>query len=105
MNKKYVDADEKKAVADLAQTLPFGNEIQELVLEFIEGKTENGKLARDADQLEMISALKEYKDLGNKYADEWLEFSLRRLRSPHANWRRDHPGYRTHRCGGSQRQG
>jgi len=81
VNKKYVDADEKKAVADLAQTLPFGNEIQELVLEFIEGKTEEAKLARDADQLEMILALKEYKDLGNKYADEWLEFSLRRLRT------------------------
>lgn len=81
VNKKYVDADEKRAVADLAQTLPFGNEIQELVLEFIEGKTEEAKLARDADQLEMILALKEYKDLGNKYADEWLEFSLRRLRT------------------------
>jgi 5'-deoxynucleotidase YfbR-like HD superfamily hydrolase len=81
VNKKYVDADEKKAVADLAKTLPFGNEIQELVLEFIEGKTEEAKLARDADQLEMILALKEYKDLGNKYADEWLEFSLRRLRT------------------------
>jgi putative hydrolase of HD superfamily len=81
VNKKYVDADEEKAVADLAKTLPFGSEIQELVLEFIEGKTEEAKLARDADQLEMILALKEYKDLGNKYADEWLEFSLKRLRT------------------------
>ncbi len=81
VNKKYVEADEKKAVADLAQTLPFGNEIQELVLEFNEGKTEEAKLARDADQLEMILALKEYKDLGNKYADEWLEFSLRRIQT------------------------
>ncbi len=81
VNKKYVDADEIKAVADLAQTLPFGREIQELVLEFKEGKTEEAKLARDADQLEMILALKEYKDLGNKYADEWLEFSIKRLRT------------------------
>jgi len=81
VNKKYVEANEQKAVEDLAQTLPFGKEIRELILEFIEGKTEEAKLARDADQLEMILALKEYKDLGNKYADEWLDFSLRRLQT------------------------
>jgi putative hydrolase of HD superfamily len=81
VNKKYVEADEKKAVADLAQTLPFGEEIRGLIFEFIEGKTEEAKLARDADQIEMILALKEYKDLGNKYADEWLEFSLKRLQT------------------------
>ncbi|HYA86967.1 MAG TPA: HD domain-containing protein [Nitrospirota bacterium] len=81
VNKKYVEADEKKAVADLVQTLPFGDEIRDLILEFSEGKTEEAKLARDADQIEMILALKEYKDLGNKYADEWLAFSLKRLQT------------------------
>ncbi len=81
VNKKYVEANEGKAVADLAQTLPFGSEIQELILEFNEGKTGEARLARDADQLEMILALKEYKDIGNKYADEWLEFSLKRLQT------------------------
>ena len=81
VNKKYVVADEKKAVEDLTGTLPFGSEIKALILEFIEGKTEEARLARDADQLEMILALKEYKDLGNKYAEEWLEFSLKRLQT------------------------
>ena len=81
LNKKYVDADEKKAVNDLAETLPFGKELRDLIGEFIEGETEEAKLARDADQLEMILALKEYKDLGNRYADEWLEFSLKRLQT------------------------
>ncbi len=81
VNKKYVEANEKKAVDDLARTVPFGAEIRELILEFIEGTTEEAKLARDADQIEMILALKEYKDLGNKYADEWLEFSLKRLQT------------------------
>jgi putative hydrolase of HD superfamily len=84
VNKKYVEANEKKAVDDLAQTLPFGQEIRELISEFVEAKTEEAKLARDADQLEMILALKEYKDLGNKYADEWLEFSLKRLQTESA---------------------
>lgn len=81
VNKKYVTADEHKAVEDLTQTLSFGGDIKELIREFIDGKTDEAKLARDADQLEMILALKEYKDLGNKYADEWLEFSLRRLQT------------------------
>ena len=84
VNKKYVVADEEKAVKDLAATLPFGDEIQELIREYEEGKTKEAKLAKDADQLEMILALKEYKDLGNKYADEWLDFSLKRLQTDSA---------------------
>jgi len=84
VNKKYVKADEQKAIRDLADTLPFGKEIEELVQEYEEGTTAEARLARDADQLEMILALKEYKDLGNKYADEWLQFSLRRLQTDSA---------------------
>src|SRR6266498_1327726 len=38
VNKKYVEADETKAVEDLARTLPFGQELQNLILEFIDGK-------------------------------------------------------------------
>jgi putative hydrolase of HD superfamily len=81
VNKKYVEAKEEKAINDLAQTLPFGNEIKELILEFNEGRTEEARLARDADQIEMILALKEYKDVGNQHADEWLGFSLKRLQT------------------------
>src|SRR3990172_7673846 len=77
VNKKYVEANETKAIEDLARTVPFGNEIRELIREFTEGKTEEARLARDADQLEFILALKEYKDLGNTYAEEWLEISLK----------------------------
>jgi len=84
VNKKYVKADEKKAVKDLAATLPFGKEIEELVMEYEEGKTKEALLARDADQLEMILALKEYKDLGNTYAEEWLTFSMKRLQTDSA---------------------
>jgi putative hydrolases of HD superfamily len=81
VNKKYVTADEKKAAKDLADTLPFGGELLEIIHEYEEGKTAEALLAKDADQLEMILALKEYKDIGNKYADEWLEFSMKRLRT------------------------
>ncbi len=79
VNKKYVVPDEEKAVADLAETLPFGEEIRSLIAEYNAGETIEARLARDADQIEMILALKEHKDLGNKYADEWLAFSMKRL--------------------------
>ncbi len=81
VNKKYVKADEIKAVNDLADTLPFGEEIKELILEFIKGESPEALLAHDADQLELILALKEHKDLGNKYADEWLDFAIKRLKT------------------------
>jgi len=81
VNKKYVKADETRAVNDLAATLPFGEEIQELIVEFLKGESLEAQLAQDADQLEMILALKEYKDLGNKYAEEWLDFAIKRLKT------------------------
>lgn len=81
VNKKYVKTDEKKAVDDLTATLPFGSEIKELITEFSECITLEAQLAHDADQLELILALKEHKDLGNKYADEWLDFAIKRLRT------------------------
>ncbi|MBI5846982.1 MAG: HD domain-containing protein [Nitrospirae bacterium] len=81
VNKKYVKADEVKAVNDLADTLPFGDEIRDLIFEFMKGESLEAQLAYDADQLEMIVALKEHKDLGNTYADEWLGFALKRLKT------------------------
>ena len=81
VNKKYVDVKTRKAVEDMATPLPFGSEIRDLIYEFEEGVTEEAKIARDADQLEFIIALKEHKDLGNTYAQEWLEFSIKRLQT------------------------
>jgi putative hydrolase of HD superfamily len=81
VNKKYVKTDEKKAVDDLTDTLPFGAEMKKLIAEFSEGETLEAQLAQDSDQLELILALKEHKDLGNKYADEWLEYALKRLKT------------------------
>lgn len=79
VNKKYVVPNEEKAVADLTETLPFGGEIKAFIDEYNACQTVEARLAHDADQIEMILALKEYKDLGNKYADEWLAFSMKRL--------------------------
>jgi putative hydrolase of HD superfamily len=85
VNKKYVTANEQKAVADLAATLPFGADYRATLEEFMAAETAEAQLAHDADQLEMILALKEYKDLGNRNADEWFPYSLKRLRTETAH--------------------
>jgi len=81
VNKKYVTADEEKAVRDLARTIPFGDEYQATLAEFGDPQSLEARIAHDADQLEMILSLKEYKDLGNRYADEWYSIARKRLRT------------------------
>ncbi|MCX7635513.1 MAG: HD domain-containing protein [Syntrophales bacterium] len=81
VNKKYVTVDEKKAVQDLTQTLPFGQEIEALIEEFNSRDSRESMIARDADQLALILQLKEYGDLGNKYSKDWIAFALKRLRT------------------------
>ncbi len=81
VNKKYVKVAEQQAVDDLAKTLPFGEEYQRTMTEFAAGDSREAQLSHDADQLEMILALKEYKDLGNRNADEWYPFAVRRLKT------------------------
>ncbi|HOJ51800.1 MAG TPA: HD domain-containing protein [Syntrophales bacterium] len=79
VNKKYVYVDEDKAVKELTESLPFGDEIAALIGEFNAQSTLEAKLARDADQLALILQLKEYGDLGNKYSQEWISYALQRL--------------------------
>lgn len=81
VNKKYLQADEEKAVRDLAETIPFGEEYQATLAEFNDPQSTEAMLAHDADQLEMILSLKEYRDLGNRYADEWYSIARKRLRT------------------------
>ncbi|MBW1981504.1 MAG: HD domain-containing protein [Deltaproteobacteria bacterium] len=81
VNKQYVQVREAKAVRDLANTLPFGDEIELLLQEFNEGKSREAMLARDADQLDLILELKEHQDLGNRYAEKWIEHACRRLKT------------------------
>jgi putative hydrolase of HD superfamily len=84
VNKKYLDVDEEKATAELTESLPFKNELKDLLKEFREKKTQEALIANDADQLELILMLKEYGDLGNKYAEDWISFALKRLHTPQA---------------------
>lgn len=79
VHRKYVKADENAAIEDLAKTLPFGDEYRSLMKEFHERKTLEAKLARDADQLELLLMLKRASDIGHKSADEWIYYAVKRL--------------------------
>ncbi|MCX7991684.1 MAG: HD domain-containing protein [Proteobacteria bacterium] len=79
MNKKYVTVDEKKALEDAIKGLPFQDEFSDLIIDYIEQKSLEAKLAKDADNLELLLQLKEQKDLGNPYADDWIKFTMQRL--------------------------
>ena len=81
VNKQYVTVDEERAEADAAANAPSGNEIVALLAEFRAGETAEAQLAHDADQLDMVVELKEKMDLGNKYAEAWLFYAGKRLKT------------------------
>ncbi len=81
VQKKYVTADENKAVADITANLPFGSDLADLIAEFNEGLSLEAKLARDADQLAFILELKALADIGYNSPNKWLPFALKRLQT------------------------
>ena len=79
VNKRYNTIDEKKAVSHMTDGLAFGDEITRLTDEFNTGGSIEASIAKDADQIDLILELKQQKDLGNKYADEWVFYAKKRL--------------------------
>ena len=81
VSKRYTKADEARALRDQTQDLPFGPEVRELVEEFEAQETPEARIARDADQLELLLSLKEQLDRGNRKAEKWVPYVLTRLRT------------------------
>ncbi|MFC1867023.1 HD domain-containing protein [Thermodesulfobacteriota bacterium] len=79
VNKRYVSVDEEKAVRHLIRDIPYGDELTSIIDEFNTGESQEAKISRDADQLDLILELKEQNDLGNKYAEDWLYYAEKRL--------------------------
>ncbi len=84
VNKRYVKVDEETALIDQLKGLDFGEEIINLAKEFNSGITLEARLAKDADQLDLILELKEQLDLGNTSARDWLSFAVQRLLTENA---------------------
>ncbi len=79
VNKKYVQVDEDKAVRELTEDISFGAEIKKAIDQFNRRDSKEALTVMDADQLALILQLKEYGDLGNKYAAEWIDYAIKRL--------------------------
>ncbi len=81
VNRIYNTLDATKALQDatkgtgLEHILDYWKELEAV-------ETKEALLAQDADQLDMILNLKEQFDLGNNYAEKWLDNALKRLRTP-----------------------
>ena len=84
VHQKYASTQEDRAIGDLAATLPFGDDIKSTIREYEERRSEESKLAKDADQLEFIISLKEQLDIGNDRAKDWMPSAIKRLKTPEA---------------------
>ena len=82
MNKRYVEADEARAMADALAGLPFGPELLEDWQEWRAGETLEALLAFDADQLDMVLELRRLGTLGSDQARDWLHYAQKRLKTP-----------------------
>ena len=79
VNKKYVKADETRALEDAIRGLAFGQNLADLFNEFRNGRSPEAKLAHDADQLALILELKDLMDMGYTPPETWIQNVTSRL--------------------------
>lgn len=84
VHQKYNQKDEKRAIKDLTSTISFGEKIENILNEYEARESYESKLAKDADQLELILSLKEQIDIGNNRASTWLKPAVKRLKTKEA---------------------
>ena len=84
VHQKYGRLAESQAVDDIAKSLPFGNEIRDAYREEQARETLEGKLAKDADQLEWLVTMREEETKGNIKAKDWAKITWKRLKTPAA---------------------
>ncbi len=81
VNRRYVHEDLDKLLDEGARVWSHGEEIAAYVREFETAETLEARVAKDADQLELLLMLKEQLDLGNPHAQDWIDTALLRLRT------------------------
>jgi putative hydrolase of HD superfamily len=81
VHRRYVTEDLEKVLDDGARAWAFGDEIAAAIREFEAGETPEARLAKDADQLELLLVLKQQADLGKPHVDEWITPLLARLKT------------------------
>ena len=81
VNRKYVTEDLNRVLEDGTREWAHGAEIAAYIREFEAGETPTARIAKDADQLELLVFLKKQRDLGNTQADDWVTSLLARLKT------------------------
>lgn len=81
IHQKYVERLENKAVNDLISTLPFGNDIFEILEVYKRKDTKEALIVKDSDNLEWILTLKEQFDIGNTRSLDWIKIAIDRLKT------------------------
>lgn len=84
VHQKYVERKEAEAHRDIADSVPFGDEIFATITEYEERQSKESIIVKDADNLEWILALKEEIDTGNTRALEWIKPAIKRLHTENA---------------------
>lgn len=82
VNRIYNQSDRSASLKDATEGTGLGEDILGMWDELEDADTIEGRLAQDADQIDMILNLKEQWDLGNQYAKKWMDSALKRLRTP-----------------------
>ncbi|MES3005455.1 MAG: HD domain-containing protein [Patescibacteria group bacterium] len=81
VHQKYTERFEQKALDELVAPLPFGSDIKNIMDEYQARETVEAKLAKDADNLELLLSLKEQVDIGNERAKTWIPSLMGRLKT------------------------
>jgi putative hydrolase of HD superfamily len=81
INKIYGgEIDEEKIIGEISKDHELKEfKIKNLIEEFLQEKTLEAKIVKDADVLSEILMEKDCLDLGNQKAKKWLEYSFKRL--------------------------
>ncbi len=81
VNRRYVVEDVEHVLRDGARAWSFGAEIAACIREFEAAETIEARLAKDADQLELLLILKEELDLGNPRVPAWMDAACARIKT------------------------
>lgn len=79
VNHRYNSCDARKALIDATNGSGLSENILSLFDEFEAKESLEAKLARDADQLDLIGNLQVEMEMGNGFAKDWIDSALQRL--------------------------
>lgn len=82
IHQRYGRLAENKAISDIAQTVPFGKDLENLYTEEQTKKTLESQLVKDADNLEWLCTMREEEAKGNIKARSWGNITYKRLKTP-----------------------